>query len=278
MTPVDSNANGAYDQLVVSAGVDVADQGGTFWIEGLLTDSHGALVAWGVGGPQTLGVGQNQTLQMTYDGRMLFDQLPLVGTRAFTLVAVKIFSGSPALATLEADVPVPGFATPAYARTQFDPPIASTLFQDDMEAGTTNWNITGSSQWSRINNTWRSWSHAWIANGSNSRNGILSLATPLDLSNYGSPWLRFSTAYRLLDNQSVKLEASTDGSNWTTIRTYTESTTYWTTEMVDLSAYRKTSGVRFRFNAQSNPGAIWYIDDVFVYDWISMYYLPLLRK
>ena len=278
VTPVDSNANGAYDQLVVSGGVDVADQGGSFWMEGLLTDSHGALVAWGVGVPQTLGIGQNQTLQMTYDGRMLFDQLPLAGTRAFTLVAVKIFSGSPALAILEADVPVPGFATPAYTRTQFDPPIASTLFQDDMEAGTTNWNITGSSQWSRINNTWRSWSHAWIANGSNSRNGILSLATPLDLSNYGSPWLRFSTAYRLLDNQSVKLEASTDGSNWTTIRTYTGSTTYWTTEMVDLSAYRKTSGVRFRFNAQSNPGAIWYIDDVFVYDWISMYYLPLLSK
>lgn len=278
VTPVDSNGNGAYDQLVVSAGVDVADQGGSFWMEGLLVSSHGVPVAWSVGIPQTLNVGLNQTLQMTYDGRMLFDQLPQTGTHAFTLTAVKIFSGSPGLATLEVDVPLPGFNTPAYSRTQFEPPITPTLFQDDMESGAANWHTTGLSQWSRIDQTWRSWTHAWIANGSGTRNGTLTLATPLNLVNYGNPWLRFSTAYRLLNNQSVSLEVSTDGSSWTTMKTYTGSTIYWNTEMVDLSAYRKTSGVRFRFNAQSNPGSIWYIDDVFVYDWLSIRYLPLLIR
>ena len=276
--PLDTNGNGAFDQLVISAGVDIADQGGTFWMEGLLVDSHGMPVAWSVGEPVTLGVGQNQTLQMTYDGRMLYDQMALAGSQVFSLTAVKIFSGSPSQATLEVDTPVPGFNTPAYSRAQFEPPMASSLFQDDIEAGAANWGTTGPSQWSRINTTWRSWTHSWVAIGSNSRDGKLSLATPLNLTNYSNPWLRFSTAYRLLNNQSVILEVSTDGSNWSTIKTFTEATPYWTTEMVDLSAYRNAASFRFRFNAQSNPGSVWYVDDVFVYDLLTLNYIPLLQK
>jgi hypothetical protein len=263
-TPVDLNANGRYDQLNIAATVNVTT-GGSYWMEGLLIDDRSMPVSWSVSDPQTLTVGDNRTIEMTFDGRILFDQLPLVGSQEFTLVAVKIFSGSPGAATLEADVPVTEFATDAYSRTQFEPSgFPYTLFQDDLEAGVTKWSIVAPSQWSLSSNIWRSWTHAWVANGNLVNSGLLSLGAPLDLTDYSSPWLRFSTAYQFSGSDSVVLEVSTDGVQWTPLKNYQGTTTYWSTELVDLSAYGKTAGVRFRFNAQSHTGSIWYIDDVFV--------------
>jgi hypothetical protein len=265
-TPKDTNGNGLYDQLVVSTLVDVTTQGGAYYMEGVLADDRDLLVAWSdVGAPQTLGIGQNQTLQMTFDGRMLFSQQALTGNQKFTLIAVKIFSVSGGSQTLEAEIPVTGLSTASYARTQFEPFIpALTPFQDDMEDGTTNWNVTGSSQWSRTTAVWHSGTHAWMAAGSSSKSGLLTLAQPLDFTGYAGPWLWFDTAYDLANGQSATLEVSTNGTDWSTLKTYTGSTAYWTTEMIDLSAYGQQSGVRVRFNAHSNPGATWYIDDVVV--------------
>ena len=59
--------------------------------------------AWSVSDLQALSVGTNQTIQMAFDGRILFDKAPLVGSEQFTLIGVKIFRGSPGLATLVAD-------------------------------------------------------------------------------------------------------------------------------------------------------------------------------
>jgi hypothetical protein len=147
-----------------------------------------------------------------------------------------------------------------------------------MEAGTSKWNVNGSTQWSQTSTSWKSWTHAWKTDGS-TKNGLLSLAAPLNFTNYSSLWLVFNTAYALKNGQSFNLEVSTDGNHWTILKTYTGSSAYWSTEMVDLSAYRHTANVRLRFNAQSNPGSLWLIDDVYVYGESKTYlFLPFVER
>jgi hypothetical protein len=266
LTPVDSNGNGKYDQLVVSAKVDVTGTGGSYRIEGLLVDDRGLPAAWSVSDAQTLPVGPNQTLQLAFDARLLYE-MPFAGSQKFTLVAVKIFTGNLSPATLQVDVPVTGFSTPTYTRAQLEPPSLYTLFEDDMESGASKWTNTGS-LWSQSTNQWHSWSHAWIASGSTNKNGTLAVANPINLTDYASPWLRFNTAFQLAGADTLKLEASTDGTNWTALKTYPAgSTSYWSSEIVDLGAYAKTNGLRLRFNGQMNSGHSWlaYLDDVFLF-------------
>jgi hypothetical protein len=161
VTPVDANGNSKYDQLLVNTQVNVTGSGGTYWIEGLLVDQLGIPAAWSVSGPQTLTVGSNRTLQMTFNTRMLFDVLPLSGSQAFTLIAVKIYSGSPGAAVLEAEVPVTNFSTPSYPRTQFEPSSPDIIFQDDIE-GAVKWTDSPAANWSIVNTGWHSYSHAWV--------------------------------------------------------------------------------------------------------------------
>ncbi len=141
ITPVDTNGNGLYDKLRVEVGVTVTESGGNYRIEGLLEDDYGTEIAWAVSDPQTLTIG-NQTMTLDFDGKMLYDQLPLTGTRAFKLVAVKIFSGNLSTTTLESEAKF-ATITPAYTRNQFEPSSpAITLFQDDLENGTSQWALT----------------------------------------------------------------------------------------------------------------------------------------
>lgn len=278
VTPVDSNANGRYDQLVFATTVNI-NVAGSYRMEGLLMDEHGLSAAWSVSDPQTLSAGPNQTIQMAFDGRILFDKTPLVGSEQFTLVAVKIFGGSLSPATLVAVIPVSGLTTPGYSRSQFEPSTnATNLFQDDMEAGPAKWTRKGSTQWSQPTTDWHSFTHTWMANGSD-KDGLLSLAAPLNLTEFGHPWLIFATAYQVSVGKSFTLEVSTDGTNWTVLKTYTGSTSYWSAEVIDLSAYAHNASLRVRFNAPTNTGSIWYIDDVYVYG-INTYsvYLPFVRR
>jgi transglutaminase-like putative cysteine protease len=279
-TPVDVNANGRFDQLTIATTVDVTVAGGTYWLEGLLVDDQNTPVVWSTSTPKALNVGLNQALQMTFDGRMLFNQLPLAMNQKFTLVSVKVFSGTPGAAILEVDLPVTGFTTPVYTRAQFEPcnPVRN-LFQDDMEGGVTPWTVLGTSQWGQTTSAWHSRVTAWAATGSATKSGLLSLSAPLDFTNVSSPWLMFDTAYQLANGQSFKVEASTNGTTWTVLKTFTGSTTYWSTELIDLSAYGKKAGVRLRFNAQSNAGSVWYIDDVSVNtNAIIQIFVPMMSR
>jgi hypothetical protein len=141
---VDTNGNGLNDILRVSVGVTVTNVGGVYRIEGLLVDDYGTEIAWAVSNPQALALGTN-TMTLEFDGKMLYDQLPLTGSRAFKLVAVKIFSGNLSPATLESQVNYAG-TTPIYTRSQFEPSSpAITVFQDDMESGTGQWSLTDAS-------------------------------------------------------------------------------------------------------------------------------------
>ena len=68
------------------------------------------------------------------------------------------------------------------------------------------------------------------------RMSLTSLATPLDLSDYAAAELRFSNAY-MMNSGSGKVEASTDGTTWTTLATYTGLTSHWNTEQVSIGNY-----------------------------------------
>jgi len=262
IAPVDTNGNGRYDKLVVSVDVTVTVTGGNYSIEGVLIDEHGTPVAWSVSAPQALVVADHQTMTLEFDGKMVFDQLPLVGAETLKLEAVKIFSGNLSSATLQSQVPV-ALTTPAYSRSQMEPSSpAATLFQDDMESGTSKWTASSPS-WSLDTTVWHSWSHVWKASGS----GNLTLASPLVLTNYTNPVLQFTTGYRMGANEKVDLQASTDGNNWTTVKSYSGTTANWSTVQVDLNAYRKMPIVWLRFNAQSQTGLLFYLDDVYLNAW-----------
>ncbi|MFP4393666.1 MAG: PKD domain-containing protein, partial [Anaerolineales bacterium] len=264
-TTVDHDGDGRYDQLVVEVGVEVTDAGGDYRIEGLLVDERGVPVAWSVSDPQTLGLG-SQILELIFDGRLLHDHMPLSpATQSFTLVDVKIFAGNLSAATLEDHIAV-ALTTPAYTRDDFEPAHSSfAVFEDDMESGAGLW--SWSSPWSLASDIGYSWSHAWRANSSGP-DGALRVASPVDLSEYVSPALRFRTARAMQSAGDVgRLQVSTDGVSWSTLATYDDTTSHWTTQQVDLSAYSETPDVRFRFNAQAQSGLRWYVDDVFLNAW-----------
>ena len=158
ITPVDTNGNGQYDMLRVNVSVkaDATDDNGDYRIEALLEDEYGTEVAWAVSGGQPIVPSTTQTMTLEFDGKMLYDQLPLTGGRALKLVAAKIFSGNLSTATLESEVKY-AVTTPTYTRSQFEPSSpAVTLFQDDMENGAGQWslteaNITGGSVIYKVN-------------------------------------------------------------------------------------------------------------------------------
>jgi hypothetical protein len=266
ITPVDTDANTLSDLLRVQIGVTVTGVGGNYRVEGLLEDEHGTEVAWAVSDPQPLLVG-NQTMTLDFDGKMLYDQLPLSGTRAFKLVAVKIFSGNLSVATLESEAKF-ATVTPAYARNQFEPSSpAVTLFQDDLETGTSKW--SADSNWGINSTIWNSWEKSWATTDS----GSLSLAAPIDFSDYAGPVLHFEHAYRFGSvNDKVELKISTDsGSTWDSLKTFSgnDTTPHWLTENIDLSAFGEISDVRLRFEATraTTNGLLWYMDDIFINAW-----------
>ena len=267
IVPMDTNDNGRFDKLVVNVDVTVTDSAGTYRIEGLLEDEYGTEIAWSVSDPQALDLG-SQTMALEFDGKMIFDQLPLTGSRALKLVALKIYSGNFASSTtLQAQLPVV-LTTSPYTRSLFEPSSdAIPLFEDDIENGSTKWNATGT-LFSITGNEWHSWSNSWFVDTTLAADATLALATPLDLTEYASPWIKFTIAYRTASpDDFVDLEASTDGTTWTTLATYTGTTTYWTTEKIDLTSFGKNTSVSLRFNAHSQSGLLFYLDDVYISAW-----------
>jgi hypothetical protein len=268
-TVVDTDSNGKFDQLVITAGVKVTGAGGAYRIEGLLVDQNGAPVAWAVSDPQTLSVG-NRQMQLAFDGKVIHDHMPFSPlTTTFKLIGVKIFSGNLSSSTLEDQVHV-AMTTPAYTRNQFDAASIS-LFEDNLERGsitTNNWNAQ--SPWTLNTSVSHSPSHAWKAS---STSGLLT-SIPITLSNYTRPSLRFDTCYQ---TNAGYVEVSPNGTAWTRVATYTNSSAPWTAQLVDLSSFVGNPNLRVRFNANS-PGN-WYVDDVYLNasppeTWASFNHLP----
>jgi hypothetical protein len=265
-TTVDTDGNGRYDELLIRVGVDVTDASGDYRVEGLLVDEYGTPVAWSVSDLQTLGLG-NQELVLTFDGRILYDHMLFSGSQAFQLVAVKIFSGNLSPTTLEDEVAV-AMTTPAFTRDDFEPASpASVVLEDDMENGVVtenNWAESG--PWGLGTSVWHSRSHAWRANVSGSSSGSLTTIS-LDLTDHLAPSLRFSTCYDIGSSSAGYLEVSADGGPWTPLATYEDSSSSWITELIDLTSFEDTSNVQVRFNANSQNGLLWIVDDVHLIGW-----------
>ncbi|HSM26100.1 MAG TPA: hypothetical protein VK856_14645, partial [Anaerolineaceae bacterium] len=49
------------------------------------------------------------------------------------------------------------------------------------------------------------------------------------------------------------------------LKTFTGTTSYWSSELIDLSAYANTANIMLRFNAKNYSNLFWAIDDVFVH-------------
>jgi bacillopeptidase F len=75
------------------------------------------------------------------------------------------------------------------------------------------------------------------------------------------------------------VEVSTDGSEWTQLATYSNSAANWATQFLDLSDYGQTPALQLRFNADSQGGLQWHVDDVYITQASGQsVYLPMIIK
>ncbi len=273
---LDTDGDGQFDQLVITTTVVVesGEGGRAYRLEGWLADQNGSLVAFGDSEPQVLAEGAHY-FPLTFDGRIISEH----GVDGpFTLIALKVLSGTTYTVLAEENV---ACTTSAYNHEQFEAHAlarAASLFGDDMESGASQW--TADAPWQLTDQAWHSYSHTWEANVAGSGNGSLIDAASLDVSAYAQPTLRVQTCYNMqAANDAGYLEVSANGSPWTRVATYTNATNHWATELIDLSDLGETSNVRFRFNANSQTGLLWRVDDVYLNAWpaitaASFEYLP----
>ncbi|MCP4538167.1 MAG: tandem-95 repeat protein [Chloroflexi bacterium] len=126
---------------------------------------------------------------------------------------------------------------------------------------------TSESPWNLAENANYSYSHAWEVDVSGSQDGLLT-APSVDASEYASTTLKFATCYQIPSGSNAGyVEASPDGLDWSRVATFTDSSTHWATELVDLRDFDRASNLQFRFNADSQTELLWYIDDVQLTGW-----------
>ncbi len=256
---IDLDGDGLYDQLVIGVQVQV-NQTDQYRVEGWLEDADGALIAYAVSDPTTLNTGL-QTLSLAFDGRAINGH---AADGPYTLVALRILDGETTYDVLD-EVKVTGLAL-GYNATDFDLATdVATLFNDDMESGTSNW--SWKAPWSLDSRQWPFATELWKAAASNPQSGSLKV-TSVDASDYALPLLRFNTTYRMSTASDVGyVEASPNGVDWTRVATYTDQIDRWSTELVDLSDFGEIPNLQFRFNANAQNSLLWYIDDVYLNGW-----------
>jgi len=272
---VDTDGDGSFDQLVITVGVDVEPEeaGQPYRIEGWLVDGNNALVSWAVSDSKVLTSGV-QSLTLAFDGRVI-NERGVDGP--FTLVALKALAGDAYDVLDEVDV---AHTTSAYNHDQFEGAVVAPavgLFHDNMENGAAQW--VAESPWELNTNAWHGYSHAWEADASGTLNGALA-TIPLDVSDYANPALRFNACYAMESVDDVGyLEVSTNGVDWTRVTSYTDATTHWTPQLLQLGDVGETPNFQLRFNADSESALSWYVDDVSLIGWpavtsVSFTYSP----
>jgi subtilisin-like proprotein convertase family protein len=146
----------------------------------------------------------------------------------------------------------------------------TTLFEDDVEGGTNGWTAEG--DWAITNEDSSSPSHSWSDSpgGDYAASANFSLTSPvINLTDAAGPELAFSHIYDLESGYDYGyVEASTDGSTWSTLATFNGTQSTWTESTIDLSTYagEATFQVRFRLEADGvyqYDG--WHIDDIEVF-------------
>ena len=257
---VDSDSDGRYDQLIIDVQVEVT-QADEYWVEGWLQDPNGALVAYGASDPVYLNIGSPLTLSLPFDGRAINGHGTVTGT--YTVIALRILDGDVAYDVLD-EVQRTGL-TLDYDADDFEP--ASTgalLFYDDMESSTGLWS-SSESPWNLASKAWPDATSLWRASTAGTADGDLETIT-LDMSDYARPMLRFKTTYTVPTTSAGYVKAS-DGATWTNVATYTDELDRWTTGVIDLREYGEIPNLKLRFNADSQDGLLWYVDDVYLNAW-----------
>ncbi|MBN2381737.1 hypothetical protein JXQ70_02545, partial [bacterium] len=143
-----------------------------------------------------------------------------------------------------------------------------SIFSDDIETGPDKW--TAEAPWAISNEASNSPSNAWSDSpGGNYGNNInVSLTSdPFDLSLLSNADLTFWHIYTLYSGDYGYLEITTDGTNWTSLASFTGTLSVWTQMSYDLTPFLGNASVQVRFRLLTNASATrdgWHIDDVTV--------------
>jgi len=147
---------------------------------------------------------------------------------------------------------------------------ATSVFDDDMESGTSQWAGTG--DWAQTTSSYHSSSHSWTDSpGSIYDNNLSVSLSSVSFSMISTNWnkLTFWHNYDLENNRDfayVEISTGTSGS-WVTLQSFTGNSNGWTQEEIDLSSYDGQSLVKLRFRMTTDESGQldgWYIDDVAV--------------
>ena len=143
---------------------------------------------------------------------------------------------------------------------------AGTYFLDDLEtAGALGWGRIGT--WAVTTEAAHSPTHAW----SDSPQGAIPdgtnriTAPTINLSQAQKPSLTFRHRYDFAANDRGAVRITTDGINFTTLRTFTGASGTWLQVTVDLTPYIGAAQVTVDFDVtilSAQPGDGWYVDDI----------------
>ncbi|NLG01654.1 MAG: hypothetical protein GX565_16110, partial [Lentisphaerae bacterium] len=144
-------------------------------------------------------------------------------------------------------------------------------FLDNGEAGGGYWTPNGA--WALSDEAAFSGTHAWSdspgGNYTNAVNTSIVLSAPLDLRGTLNPTLCFVHRHAFAAGDSGNAEVSSNGGvDWTTVRTYTGSSSQmWRRERFLLAAYTNSANVLVRFRVTTDTATTadgWIVDDISV--------------
>lgn len=142
-------------------------------------------------------------------------------------------------------------------------------YDQGFEDGTNGW--TADEPWSIVEDPADPGNRVWTdsPDGQFKNRADVSLYSPvLDLSDSESLALAFRNQYDLGSSALASIEASTDGSSWNTVETFTGIQSDWTTVRMDLAPHSGSPVFQLRFrllNEGGQPGDGWYVDDLQLY-------------
>jgi len=145
--------------------------------------------------------------------------------------------------------------------------MRAPLFTDDFESGMGNWTVTGN--WGIVNADGSNvLTDSPAGNYSNNQNRNAKLTNPVSLLGVSNPGLSFRCKYALESGYDfVYMEASSNGTSWTQLGSFSGTQSTWTNQVFSLSSYAGGNCyIRFRISTDSGQTADGiYIDDVQVF-------------
>lgn len=162
----------------------------------------------------------------------------------------------------------------------------TTLFQDNAEAGMTNWTSTGG--WGLSSNNPHAGTYSFTespaGNYGNNVTAYMTLTNSINLSSATTAWLEFWARWDIETNYDcAQVEVSTNGTTWTAVPgiytvsgsgigvqpsgqpVYEGAQPSYVQEHIDLSAYAGQANFKFRFKFRSDGGVVgdgFNVDDI----------------